>query len=163
MRSHRAFRKLSGVLALVALLGGTPVVLGQLAASANFVLQRHAFTAGKPNATNPVASSNFTLQAMSLGGISYTAATTTVQRVHSGYLVPWDLLLSRPDLLTISVHDGRIWLVWAAAGDPVSYTVESALGMTNFQPAATGLSSNRWDAPVPATGLFYRVKARPPP
>ena len=101
---------------------------------------------------------------MSLGGISYTVATTTVQRLHSGYLVPWDVLLSRPDLLTVSVHDGRVWLEWAAAGNPVAYTVESALGMTNFQPAATGLVSNRWDAPVPvATSLFYRVKARPPP
>ena len=137
---------------------------GELAASMNFVLQRHAFTAGIPNSTNPVASSNFTLQAMSLGGISYTVATTTVQRLHSGYLVPWDVLLSRPDLLTVSVHDGRVWLEWAAAGNPVSYTVESALGMTNFQPAATGLVSNRWDAPLPAaTSLFYRVKARPPP
>lgn len=157
-----AMRRRSWILAVGLLTAGA--ARGEIAASANFILQRHAFTAGIPNSTNPVASVNFTLQAMSLGGISYTAATTTVQRLHSGYLVPWDVLLSRPDLLTISAHDGRVWLVWAAAGDPVSYTVESALGMTNFQPAATGLSSNRWNAPVPAaTSLFYRVKARPPP
>ena len=149
-----------GALALAAGLGCGSQAAAISAASANYVLERHAFTGGNPNAANPVTSANFVLAASSLGGISQGAATNAARKLYSGYLVPWDLLLTRPDLIRIAVTNGRVWLEWAAAGDPVAYTVESAPGLANFSPAATGLASNRWDAPLPvATSRFYRVRA----
>lgn len=136
---------------------------GEIAASVNFVLQQNAFTVGNPNATNP-ASSRFTLQAMSLGGISHGAVTTTVRRLYSGYLVPLDLFFARPDLRSMVMHGGRVWLDWMQAAPGARYTVESAVGLNDFAPLVTGLTAHAWDAPVPATpALFYRVQAHPPP
>jgi hypothetical protein len=145
-------------LALATALGFAAQGWADSASSTNFVLQRHAFTVGNPNSTNPVASTSYWMVATSLGGISFGATTNASLAHYPGYLVGWDLL--RPDLRSIAVRSGRVWLEWAPVDDAISYTVESASRMTNFAAAAAGLTSNRWDAPLPvATSQFYRVKA----
>ena len=149
-----------GGLALAAALGWAAEAAAISASSANYVLERHAFTGGNPNSTNPVASANFALAASSLGGLSQGAATNAARTLYSGYLVPWDLFLSRPNLTRIAVTNGRVWLEWAAVGDVVSYTVESAIGTNSYSSTAAGVLANRWDAAAPvSTSQFYRVRA----
>ena len=147
-------------LALAAGLGWAAQAAAISASSANYVLERHAFTGGNPNSTNSVASANYRLAASSLGGISSPGATTNAARkLYSGYLVPWSMLLSRPDLTLIAMSGGTLRLEWAAVAQASKYTVEHAATVTNFTPAAeTGLT--RWDSPAPsATSRFYRVRA----
>lgn len=149
-----------GRLALAAALGWAAEAAALSASSANYVLQRHAFTGGNPNSATPVASANYRLAASSLGGLSSQgAATNATRKLHSGYLVPWSLLLSRPDLTLIAVSGGTLRLEWAAVAQASKYTVEHAATLTNFTPAAeTGLT--RWDSLAPgATSRFYRVRA----
>ena len=149
-----------GGLALAAALGWAAEAAAISASSANYVLERHAFTGGNPNSTNPVASANFVLSASSLGGLSsQSAATNAARKLYTGYLVPWSMLLSRPDLTRIAVTGGTLRLEWAAVPQASKYTVEHAATVANFTPAAeTGLT--RWDSPAPsATSRFYRVRA----
>ena len=148
-------------LALAAALGWAAEAAAISASSANYVLERHAFTGGNPNSTNPVASANFALAASSLGGLSQGAATNAARTIYSGYLVPWDLFLSRPDLTRIAVTNGRVWLEWAAVGDASYYTVERTVAVPDFVPVAAGSPAvNRWDTPATsATSQFYRVRA----
>ncbi|MGD9613239.1 MAG: hypothetical protein AB7V22_10115 [Kiritimatiellia bacterium] len=146
-------------LALAAALGWAAEAAAVSASSANYVLERHAFTGGNPNSTNPVASANFALAASSLGGLSQGAATNVVRTLYSGYLVPWSALLSRPDMTWIVVSNGILRLEWAAVASASKYTVERAAAVTNFLPVAeTGLT--RWDAmATSATSQFYRIRA----
>ncbi|NCC93468.1 MAG: hypothetical protein EOM10_09335 [Opitutae bacterium] len=147
-------------LVLAAALGGAAEAAAISASSANYVLERHAFTGGNPNSTNPVASANFVLAASSLGGMSSQgAATNAARKLYSGYLVPWSALLSRPNLTGIFLSGGTLRLEWAAVAQASRYTVEHAATVTNFLPVAeTGLT--RWDSPAPsATSRFYRVRA----
>jgi hypothetical protein len=132
----------------------------EVASSAHYELSRHAFTAGLPTATSRVASAGYVLTAASVGGISRPAITSAVQRVYSGFLVPWDLGLGRPDLTRISIQDGRVWLEWARPSGAVTFAVESAASVGGFSSQATGLTTNRWDAVLPAaTSRYFRVKA----
>ena len=146
-------------LALAVALGWAAEAAAISASSANYVLERHAFTGGNPNSTNPVASADFVLAASSLGGLSQGAATNAVRTLHSGYLAPWSVLLSRPELTRIVVSNGILRLEWAAVAQASKYTVERTVALTNFQPVAeTGLT--RWDVMVTsATSQFYRVRA----
>lgn len=146
-------------LALAAALGWAAEAAAISASSANYVLERHAFTGGNPNSTNPVASANFALAASSLGGRSQGAATNAVRTLYSGYLVPWTVLLSRPELTQIVVSNGILRLEWAGVAQASKYTVDRATAVTNFLPVAeTGLT--RWEAmTTSATSQFYRVRA----
>ena len=148
-----------GGLALAAALGWAAEAAAISASSANYVLERHAFTGGNPNSATPVASANFALAASSLGGLSQGAATNAARTLYSGYLVPWDLFLSRPDMTRIVASNGILRLEWAAVANASKYTVERAATVSNFTPTAeTGLT--RWDAmATSATSQFYRVRA----
>ncbi len=147
-------------LALAAVLGWAAAAAAISASSANYVLERHAFTGGNPNSATPVASANYRLAASSLGGLSSQGvATNAARKLYSGYLVPWSMLLSRPNLTLIVLSGGTLRLEWAAVTQASKYTVEHAATVADFTPAAeTGLT--RWDSPAPsATSRFYRVRA----
>lgn len=148
-------------LALAAALGWAAEAAAVSASSANFVLERHAFTGGNPNSAQPVGSANYLLAASSLGGLLSPGAATNAaaRKLYSGYLVPWDTFLSRPDLTWIVVSNGILRLEWAAVANASKYTVERAAAVTTFSPVAeTGLT--RWDAmTTSATSQFYRVRA----
>lgn len=147
-------------LALAAALGWAAEAAAISASSANYVLERHAFTSGNPNSANPVGSANYFLAASSLGGLSSPgAATNAARKLYSGYLVPWDLFVSRPDMTRIVASNGILRLEWAAVAQASKYTVERAAAVSNFTPAAeTGLT--RWEAMTTSTtSQFYRVRA----
>jgi hypothetical protein len=148
---------------LAAWLGAVGIGRAGVASSASYALERYAFTAGKPNATGRVASASYVLEAGSLGGISYGAVTSATRRIYSGYLIPESATLARPNVVSLSVYNGRVWLQWANMGAGAVYTVESAPQVGGFSPTVTGLTTNTWDAALPvATSRCYRVTAAPP-
>lgn len=154
------FRRVRAGLAIAAGLGLACPARAASAASASYVLQRHAFTTGNPEAPAPPASADYRLAASNLGDRSGPMSTNATGRLYSGYLVPGEALWARPDLLRIDVQSGRIWLEWAAAGASATYTVESTGRMDAFAPVATGLPHEHWDQSLTtATSQYYRVRA----
>ena len=147
-------------LALAAALGWATEAAAISASSANYVLERHAFTGGNPNSATPVASANFALAASSLGGLSQGAATNAARTLHSGYLVPWSVFLSQPDMTRIVVSNGILRLEWAAVAGASEYIVDNVAAVTNFSTNGVARTSlTRWDAMVSASSQFYRVRA----
>ena len=147
-------------LALLAGLFGLPSAQAELAASANYVLQRGSLTLGISDAATPLGSANYRLVAGNLGDISAPSVASANYVQHPGYLVPLDSVYSRPNLVSVAVQGGRVWLEWTAIPNAVSYRVESASGTNPYVQVQSVSGVARWDAAVPvATSRFYRIRA----
>ncbi len=147
---------------LAAWLAGVPAAPGQLAASVNYALQRGSFTQGIPDVTAPPASANYRLVEGNLGDLSAAAVTSANYIHHPGYLVPQDTVYDRPNLVSIALKSGRVWLEWTAIPQAGYYTVESATGTNKYMPVESVAGRNHWDGPAPVlTSRFYRIHAYP--
>ncbi len=132
---------------------------GNTPSSENYVLQKHAFSGGNPNAAEAPSSENYRLIAGNMGDISSPPLASETQGLSSGYLMPWRDLILRPDLILIAIREGRLWLEWKPIIGASTYTVEHSSNARDFTTIADDLDVPHWDAPVPvATSQFYRVR-----
>jgi hypothetical protein len=159
---NRLSSRIRAGLALAMGLAGVSVARAELSASANYSLERNAFTDGIPDVAAPPASANYRLAEGNLGDVSAASVASASYIQHPGYLVPLESVYTRPDLISVAVQGGRVWLEWTAVPNASYYTVESAVGTNKFMPVQSVSGVNRWDGTVPViTSQFYRIQAMP--
>jgi hypothetical protein len=138
--------------------------LGASASSANYTLEKHSFTSGNPMGPTVPSSTNYRLAASNLGDLSGPSISAAGRMMFPGYLMPWDALTGRPNLLGFIFAHGRIWLNWERGAGAGTYTVEHASHPDHFTPLVTGITTNHWDmTPSTATSRMYRVMMIPQP